>query len=100
MQNQFNTTNPSERIDERHKTPLTALLYHNKKRHRPDLAVALARREFESAGHCRGRQPAAAVFPPSQRPDETELAGLPVHVADNVPINHIRIIAQETNHAH
>ncbi len=100
MQNQLYPPNPSERIDERSKTPLTALLYHNKKHHRPDLAVALARREFESAGHCRGRRPAAAVFPPSQRPDEPELAGLPVHTADNVPLNHIRIIAQETNHAH
>jgi len=96
MQNQCNTLTPVERINE----PLTALLYHNKKHHRPDLAVALARREFESAGHCRGRRPAAAVFPLTQRPDEPELAGLPVHTASDVPINHIRIIAQEISHDH
>ena len=70
-----------------------SLLYHNNKGHQLSVAVTMARRQFESA--FQKLTPVEARFNPTQRPNETSVAGLDVTTHRNVPVNYIRIVAKE-----
>lgn len=72
---------------------MKSLLYHNNKKHQLVVAVTIARRQFESAFP--GRRPVEARFNPTQRPDDTSIAGLDVTGHRSVPVNYIRVISEE-----
>ncbi|GAB4444172.1 MAG: hypothetical protein Kow0031_26590 [Anaerolineae bacterium] len=72
-----------------------ALLWYNK--HRRPLAAALrqALRDFQAAPHTRGRTAAVCQLNPQQLPlDTSTLHGLKLVANPQVPINHLRICAQ------
>lgn len=71
------------------------ILFDNKRRFSPEVATRMALRQFNDAPHTNGHKPREVYFHPSERPDETSIAGLTVLTDKSIPLHHIRVTTDE-----
>lgn len=71
-------------------------LYHKRPNQPLSLAVHLAKLHFKAASHTNGHIPVEARFSPCEAPGEQFIDGLVVCIDSKVPLQHIRIVAEDT----